>query len=95
MKVLRDRRTRINISFFIVLIFFIVGMIRLIGQQSVIRRQEIREQDLYREQEKTETEISALDNEIEHVGSDDYVERVARQRLGWVFPGEIKFIDIE
>ena len=35
----------------------------------------------------------ALKQEIKDSGSDSFVERMARELLGWVKPGEIKIVD--
>ena len=36
-------------------------------------------------------EIESLENEKEYVGSDEYVEKVAREKLGWAKDDELVF----
>jgi cell division protein FtsB len=95
MKKVKNKKVRVHISFFIMLAFVVYAIITIVRQESFIRQQEIRQQDLIRQKTNVESEIDALDNQLEHVGSNEYVERIARQRLGWVKEDEIKFVEIK
>ena len=89
----RPRRKGIHISFFIVLAMLIYAIIMLLNQSSVIKDQKEREADLLRRQEALEMQIHSLENELEYIGSDEYIEKIARERLGWIKDDEIKFVD--
>ncbi len=89
----RPRRKGIHISFFIVLAMLVYAIVMLLNQSRVIDEQKEREADLLRRQETLEAEIHSLENELEYIGSDEYIEKIARERLGWVKEDEIKFID--
>ena len=59
-------------------------------------------QKLQRELEQLENEISEtkekntlLENQLEKVDDDEYIERIARERLGLVKPGETLLIPVE
>ena len=71
------------------------AVITLVGLQSKIRADKA--EIAARQQEKTWTEqrSEALDKEIEELGSDKSIERIARQKLGMVYEGEVTFYDID
>jgi len=89
------KRKRIHFSFFIVLAMLIYAIVMLLNQSSVIESQKDKEAALLREKENLEAEIHALENELDYIGSDEYIEQMARERLGWVKKDEIKFIESE
>ena len=89
------KRKRIHFSFFIVLAMLIYAIVMLLNQSNVIESQKDREAALLREKENLEAEISSLENELEYIGSDEYIEQMARERLGWVKEDEIKFVESE
>lgn len=89
------KRKRIHFSFFIVLAMLIYAIVMLLNQSNVIESQKDREAALLREKENLEAEINSLENELEYIGSDEYIEQMARERLGWVKEDEIKFVELE
>ncbi len=46
-------------------------------------------------QENAQLQQAALEGDLENASSDAYIERVAREELGFVKEGEIKFIEAE
>jgi len=95
MKKINERKSRIHISFFVMIVFVVYAVIMLVKQSTIINRQKLEQEDFIRVKTQLESEISSLENELEHVGSDEYVEQIARERLGWVKEGEIKFVEIK
>lgn len=43
---------------------------------------------------KENQRIEELDNAIQNVGTDEYIEKIAREKLGMIKANEIVFIDI-
>jgi len=91
----RPKHKGIHISFFIVLAMLIYAVIMLLNQSRVIENQNEREADLVRQQEALEAEIDALENELDYIGSEEYIEKIARERLGWIKEDEVKFVDAD
>ena len=95
MKKFNERKARVHISFFVMVVFGVYAVIMLLKQGVIIKEQKMEQENLLREKVRLEAEINALENELEHVGSYEYIEQVARERLGWVKEGEIKFVEIK
>jgi cell division protein DivIC len=89
------KKKRIHFSFFLVLAMLIYAIVMLLNQSRVIEGQKDRESELLRQKENLEAEIHSLENELDYIGSDEYIEQMARERLGWVKEDEIKFIEEE
>lgn len=49
-------------------------------------------QQIRMEQQALVDEIGQLEQEIEYVKSDEYIENAARDELGWIKPGEIRYM---
>ncbi len=75
-----------------VIIYAVITLVGLQGQINAAKNE-------IAEQEKTLTitrqKNEALDQEIEDLGSDKSIERIARQKLGMVYEGEIAFFNID
>jgi len=95
MSQVRPRKRRIHFSFFIFLAMLVYAVVTILNQSQVIKEQNERQAELVREMESLESEINALENELEYIGSDEYIEQMARERLGWVKEDEIKFTEAE
>lgn len=73
-------------------IILYVGYI-LTGQQRILYEKES-EARQYREKLKKEEQIAeSLKKQKDMVGSDMYIEKIAREKLGMVKPGEKIFVD--
>ena len=91
----RPRKRRIHFSFFIFLAILVYAVVTILNQSQVIKEQDERQAELVRQKESLEAEINALENELEYIGSDEYIEQEARERLGWVKEDEIVFTEAE
>ena len=56
-----------------------------------ITQQKQKRNELMAKKESIMEEIESLENEKEYVGSDEYVEKVAREKLGWAKDDELVF----
>ena len=52
-----------------------------------------RVQERTAERDQIVREIGELEKEIEFVQTDEYVERAARDELGLIMPGEVRFVN--
>ncbi len=91
----RPKKSRIHFSFFIFLAMLVYAVVVILNQSQVIKEQKERQAELTREMESLEAEINSLENELEYIGSDEYIEQMARERLGWVKEDEIIFTEAE
>lgn len=48
---------------------------------------------LLEEQALLERQLALSENKLEFMGTDEYIEQEARERLGWLRPGEIMYVD--
>ena len=76
----------------IVVIYAVVTLVDLQDRVSAAKAQvaELEEQVLYAEQE-----YALVEEELEELGSDKSVTKIARSRLGMVEAGEIVFLDAD
>ena len=89
-----SKRKGVKWRTFIFIGFIIYFIYVFIGQQSTIYSMEERMETI---QEKTEEEQrlnKELKNQKEIINSDEYIEQVAREKLGMVKKGEKIFVDI-
>lgn len=73
----------------------IYAVVTLVGLQGQINsaRSELAEKE--RQLTISEQKNDAIDEEIKELGSDKSIERIARQKLGMVYEGEIAFYNID
>lgn len=45
------------------------------------------------EQESLAAEVADLRQEMSDIQTDEYIERLAREELGMLYPGEIRYVD--
>ena len=70
----------------------VVGLlITIVSQQSTLKERNELLETLKTRQTELQQRIDALESEISYMGTDEYVERTARDRLGMVKEGEIVF----
>ena len=79
----------------IFLILLFLGYFGITVLKQEIKLNEQRDEILHLKEQIAETEEvnGDLERLIEYTESDEYIERVARERLGWVKKGEIIFIE--
>lgn len=83
---------RLAVNMAVVLIFVYV-CITLVKQEITIRKYKAQIASIERNIKSEESEIKVLRKRIEEAGSLESIERIARERLKMVKPGEIMYID--
>jgi cell division protein FtsL len=66
----------------------------LTAQYITIRNARAQEARIQAQIEEIKKENEKLKDEIERMQSDEYIERIARERLGLIKPGEYMFVDV-
>ncbi len=79
-------------------IIILIGVLIYVGisyvsQQSVLSAQLKKQEELKQQQEELERQLDFKKSELDYIGSDEYVEQQARERLGWIKEDEIKYVD--
>ncbi len=84
-----------NIRTFLFLALAIVLIVLIIAQQSLLDRNIEKNESLQMDIKKVEQHIEELNQEREILGTDDYVEKKAREKLGYVKSDETVFVKNE
>ncbi|BDF59672.1 hypothetical protein CE91St36_24890 [Christensenellaceae bacterium] len=84
-----------RIKFFVLIGVLIYASLTFVNQQSILATQAAKQAELLSEEEELTKEIDYYENELGYIGSSDYIEKEARDRLGWVLPNETKFVEDE
>lgn len=80
---------------FFILLSVIAALVFFAGTTAVrVRMNQDAEllQQIRMEQQALVDEIGQLEQEIEYVQTDEYIENAARDELGWIMPGEIRYM---
>jgi len=78
---------------FLVLLFLGYFGITMLKQEIKLNEQRAEIQHLKEQIAETEEVNAELERLIEYTESEEFIEKVARERLGWVKKGEIIFIE--
>ena len=80
----------------IFIIFFIIYFIYTFISQQKTLNSYAQERDVYNEDiETAQEEQNNLKEMKENINSDEYIEQIAREKLGMYYPNERVYIDIE
>ncbi len=81
-----------NLQNLLFLIIFIGLIALLLSQQSVLTRNIDKNKDLQDKISEAQQELKSLEEEQQMIGTDEYVERKAREILGYVKDNETVYI---
>ncbi|MBQ9941821.1 MAG: septum formation initiator family protein [Christensenellaceae bacterium] len=84
-------KKKLSLRWILVGAIAVYAVITLISQQGILTAQAQKKQELEAQQQELESQIAYLENEEALVGTDEYVERSAREKFGWVKEDEILF----
>ncbi len=84
---------RLALSLF-VLVFCVYFVCTVISQQAVLSRKNDEIQSINEQIETASRETERLNGELESVNDPEYMERMAREKLGLVAPNERVYIDL-
>ncbi|MBE6621852.1 MAG: hypothetical protein E7630_02750 [Ruminococcaceae bacterium] len=80
----------IKLTILVVICFCAVNILRLRGDYNHLLDQE---KELLEEKERYEDEIARLKEDLLHDMDDDYIMRIAREKLNYYLPDEIIFFN--
>jgi len=81
-----------NIVFLLVCVVILVAFFRFMSLQADVYNERRAQYDnFYRQYTEARAVFYGLRYQIAHFDSDAYIERLARERLGWARPNEIVF----
>jgi cell division protein FtsL len=86
------RKVTIRFKLIVLLACAVYAGFVFINQSTVLGQLNQEKSDLKKQYEEQKAQYAELQNEVQYVGSDAYVEKTAREKLGWVKEGETKFV---
>ena len=87
---INGKRLALSIAVFVFFIYFVYVMI---SQQNALSAKNKEIQQLYRQVDVEKAETDRLNKELESVNNPEYLEKMAREKLGMVKPNERVFVD--
>ena len=90
----RKRNTKLKISTIVILLAVLVMLIRGVMYQPQITDNYDKISELKAQIEYEQQRANEVDALKENVDSDEYIEKIAREKLGMIRKDEIVFIDI-
>ncbi len=90
----KKRKKPIKLRSIIILLMAIYIIYTLAAQYITIRKARAEETRIQAQIEEVKEENQRLKEELEKMQSDEYIEKIARERLGLIKSGEILFIDV-
>lgn len=81
--------------FALIVCVYAIGMITsiIVRQESMLANQREQYESIHKQIEQVRLENEDLQRKIEFAKTDSYIERIARDQLGYVKEGEIKFVE--
>ncbi|HZK33410.1 MAG TPA: septum formation initiator family protein [Tissierellaceae bacterium] len=89
----RRRKKRFGLFHFIILLGLVYIIVVFWKQEKLLSELEAKKQENVLEVESLEKDIKVLEKEIEESDTLKFVEKVAREELGFVKPRELIYID--
>lgn len=92
----KKRRYRLGrLQILIVLGALVYVLVTLADQQGQLVNATKRQEELSRQEAELKQQVEYYSNELDYIGTDEYVEQEARNRFGWLMPNEIKYMEGE
>lgn len=86
------RKIRFRFYVFVLCAVMLYAGYALVSQWMEMNRLKAEQQALQQQIDSAKLTMDKLNNLIEIADSDEYIESVAREKLGWVKPGETRFV---
>ncbi|RCX17870.1 cell division protein FtsB [Anaerobacterium chartisolvens] len=90
-----SKRKKSRLGLFIILAGIIYLSCIMIDQQRIIYAKQEERKQIERKIEEEKRVNKSLKRQKEDINSDEFIERVARERLGFIKPGEKVFINVD
>ncbi len=83
-----------KIKLLILLGVAIYAVITFFNQQAILSEQLEKQNQLLAEEDELKQQVQYNENLLNYIGSDAYVIKEARERLGWLFEDETKYVEV-
>ncbi|MHB1314022.1 MAG: FtsB family cell division protein [Christensenellales bacterium] len=90
---IKQRKITSKFFVFVFLVCFVYAGVVFAVQQNKIEQQKKELQVIESQIQEKKNQQSELEYRIDNTLSQEYVERIAREKLGWVKDDEIKFVE--
>ncbi len=90
-----SKRKKSRLGLFIILAVIIYLSCIMIDQQRIIYAKQEERREIERKIEEQNRINKSLKRQKEDINSDEFIERVAREKLGLIKPGEKVFINVD
>lgn len=87
------RRIKLRFKLLILLACAVYALFVYFNQDAVLGELNKEKNELQEQYAKNNIEYAELQNELNYMNSDAYVEKTAREKLGWVKENELKFVE--
>ena len=92
-KIMKDKNGKFRYSSFVWIALIVWASYILISQQMNLQKQNNDIADISKKIEVAQRENTELNSTLDMVGTDEYVEKVARKNLGYTMSNEQVFVD--
>ncbi len=90
----KNKRKKSKLGFIVLMVIFIYFAYIAVGQQKILYMKDADQKKIQSKIDEETKENEVLQKEQKEQNSDAYVEKIAREKLGMVKPGERVYVDI-
>lgn len=91
---LKRRKIKPMVRRIVALLLIVYIAYTLVFQQIAINEARTKEEEIKKQIEALKKENEQIKAELERMSDQEYIEKLAREKLGLIKPGEIMFIDV-
>ncbi|MGI6161210.1 MAG: FtsB family cell division protein [Christensenellales bacterium] len=91
------KKRKVSLRFLVVALaaFLIYAGFTFFDQQARLNRIHNEQLEVNKAMEQVQNEIDLLESKVKYTESDEFIEGLARERLGWVKEGETRYLEKE
>lgn len=89
----RKRKFTLRIRFLLLIAGIVVAAVMYFNQEAKLKEIQQERDTLNHQKAQLLNDTQRLERIISYSQTQEYAEQIAREQLGWVKPGDIKFID--
>ena len=89
----KKRKKYTGLKIFILVCVIVYAGIMIVYQQNILNAEKQKNDELNAQKSELTSQLDYYTNELQYSDSDNYIIKVAKERLGWLFPGETKYVE--
>lgn len=89
----KKRKKYTGLKVFILVCVIVYAGIMIVYQQNILSAEKHKNDELNAQKSELTSQLDYYTNELQYSDSDNYIIKVAKERLGWLFPGETKYVE--